>query len=75
MKQTNIRKEIMKVLVGYDKRYTVASLTILTDSIIQIFKEVIGEDEKEPNPWIEEDGVTIIIRNEFRKELLKRLGK
>jgi len=41
MKKQTVREKIMEVLVGYDKRYTVASLTILTDSIISVILEAL----------------------------------
>jgi hypothetical protein len=39
LQDTGVQEGIMKILVEYDKRYTVASLTILADKILALIKE------------------------------------
>jgi len=65
----------MKVLVGYDKRYTVASLTILTDSIIQIFIDSLPEEQHIDKTDNSYDRGWTHGYNICRSELLERLGK
>jgi hypothetical protein len=43
----NWRKEIMEVLIDYDKRYSVASLTILMDKIEPIIQSILDQKARQ----------------------------
>jgi len=76
--KTSLREKIIKILVGYDRRYTVASLSILTDQIIkevnQTMKKVIGLTE-ELAYYDPERKEKLDIRNQLRKEQRNRWQK
>lgn len=59
-KKKNLKTEIYKILIEYDERYTVASVSILSDKIIKLFKthmmECLGEEKPETDEWIDKMG-------------------
>lgn len=45
--EERLRKEIATILVDYDKRYTVASLSILMDKIIPVIADELAKQREE----------------------------
>jgi len=43
--EERLRKEIATILVGYDKRYTVASISILLDKILFVLAEELAKQK------------------------------